>query len=41
MISTTEPASFDAALLRVAGKIKSPGSQPGLDIASWYAIHQN
>jgi hypothetical protein len=21
-------------------KIKSPGSQPGLDIASWYAISQ-
>src|SRR5215470_12694961 len=24
----------------VEAKIKSPGSLPGLDIASWYAIHQ-
>jgi len=24
----------------MGAKIKSPGSQPGLDIASWYATYQ-
>jgi hypothetical protein len=31
---------FEGWELRDARKIKSPGSQPGLNIASWYAIHQ-
>lgn len=42
LFRVSEPRGF-LALRCLAGscpKIKSPGSQPGLEIASWYAIHQ-